>query len=88
MRKFILLSGCVIAIGGMTGATVAKPKSASACNAEYYSDLVGQDVSKTQQISQNMRLVPQGTTVAAANAKRLTITYDETSRRITAVSCG
>lgn len=88
MRKLILLSGCLLACGAVANPALAKSKSTTTCDMKNYSYLVGKNVSETQYISDDFRVVPAGSNPDAVQPKRLTIVYDRGSDRIVSVNCG
>ena len=89
MGKLILLSGaCLLACGTLSGPVIAKSNSGDTCSAKANSFLVGQDVSETQKIWDNYRLLEKGADAGPAQPNRLTIVYDKGTGRILSVSCG
>jgi len=91
MRTLIVLSAVLVAVGTATSpaAAVAKPTTADACDAKYYSYLVGRDVTETRSITgADYRVLPAGGARTATKAKRLTFLYDKRSNRIVDVACG
>ena len=89
MRKLIVLSGaCLMACGALGGPALAKSNASATCDSKYYSYLVGKDISETQNLTADYRLVPAGASAAAAQPGRLTIVYDKGSQTILSVSCG
>ena len=97
MRTLILLSAGLVAVATATSlaaaaaaaAAVAKPKTADACDAKYYSYLVGSDIAETRSIAgADYRLLPADGARTATQANRLTFLYDIGSNRIVDVACG
>jgi hypothetical protein len=97
MRTLILLSAGLVAVGTTTSpaaaaaatAAAAKPKTADACDAKYYSYLLGSDIGETRSITgTDYRLLPAGGARTATKANRLTFLYDKRSNRIVDVACG
>ena len=98
MRTLILLSAGLIACGTIAGPAAAatnsaaaaapKPKTADACGAKYYTNLVGRDIGETQLVTDQYRLLPDGAARGATRATRLTFVYDNRTKLIVDVACG
>jgi hypothetical protein len=94
MRKLILCSSCVLALGVFAApATAAQSNSAAsaraACDAKYYGYLVGHSLDEARAIEGvNYRLVSTAVARGEANPKRMTIVYNPQSNQITEVACG
>jgi hypothetical protein len=88
MRKLILLTGGLAALGTTAGPALAKSQASTTCNMKEYSYLVGKNVAETQYISDDFRVLAAGAAVDASQPRRLTIVYDKGSDRIVSVSCG
>lgn len=75
----------------------APPSAASAktdgdkpsCDAKYFGYLVGRDLSETRNMGNvSYRLLPSGSAPGQADPRRITLTYNSASGRITDVACG
>ena len=99
MRKLILCSSCVLALGISAPAMATQASTAAsantvasaraACDARYYGYLVGHSLDDARAIEGvNYRLVSTGQARGDVNPKRMTIVYNAQSNQITEVGCG
>ena len=85
MRKLILIGASLAAAGAIAAPTAAKTVK---CDAKYYGHLVGKDVSATQEITSDYKLIPASAGQSSGQQGRMVVRYDKKSNRITDVSCG
>jgi hypothetical protein len=99
MRKLILCSSFILALGVSAPALAAQASTAAsansvgsaraACDAKYYGYLVGRSLDEARAIEGvNYRLVSTAVARGDSNPKRMTIVYNPQSNQITEVACG
>ena len=92
MRKLILCSSCVLALGAsapVIAAQGAPPAVRSTCDAKYFGYLVGRSLDEARAIEGvNYRVLSATAARGAADPKRMTVVFDPASNRITEVGCG
>jgi hypothetical protein len=92
MRTFLVAGAAGLAILSAATPAFASDKAGTdkpACEARYYEDLIGKDVSESRALgTANYRLLAAGSAAGQANPHRITVTYNAVNKRITGVACG
>ena len=88
MRTLRLCSTFLL-VAGAAAPVAAQGASQATCDARYYDNLVGRSVDEAHSIQgSDYRLLASGAARGAPKPKRMTITFNPSTRQIVSVDCG